>query len=107
MKHPTHLGRRLLAVTATIAAATVLTAAPTHAAGSTGHHQFQTLCEAGGGTFALARFATYRCQDARTDGMGVFWAEWTACERAGGRSFLEAIDDLSGRGTWLCVPALD
>ena len=39
--------------------------------------------------------------------MGAFWAEWTACERAGGRSFLEAIDDFSGRGTWLCVPALD
>lgn len=66
----------------------------------------QSLCEAGGGSLALARFDTYRCQDARTDGMGVYWAERAACERAARRSFLEAIDESRRRGTWLCVPAL-
>jgi hypothetical protein len=90
-----------------MAVSVVFTAGPTQAAGSPAHHQLQTLCQAGGGAFALARFDTYRCQDARTDGMGVFWAERTTCERAAGRSFLDAINESTGRGTWLCVPALD
>ena len=60
----------------------------------------------GGGYLAVARFGTYRCQDANIDGMGVFWAERAACERSAGRSFFEAIDESGSRGTWLCAPFL-
>lgn len=103
-KHRT-LVRRLVGLAGTITVSVALSAAPAETAPAP-HHPFQVLCEAGGGSFALARFDIYRCQDARTDGMGVFWAERTACERAARRSFLEATDETGGRGTWLCVPAL-
>ncbi|MFC5178660.1 hypothetical protein [Nocardioides taihuensis] len=67
----------------------------------------RALCLAGGGTFHLARFGGWRCQDATLDGMGTFWAERTVCEQVAHRSFAVAPDPTSGRGTWLCLPVGD
>lgn len=69
-------------------------------------HQLRVLCGAGGGDFHAARFGYWRCQDARLDGMGTFWAVRSVCERAAGRSYLESTNILDvGRGTWICAPS--
>lgn len=68
-------------------------------------HQLRVLCGAAGGDFYTARFGYWRCQDARLDGMGTFWAVRSVCERAVGRNYLEATNVPEiGRGTWVCAP---
>jgi hypothetical protein len=68
-------------------------------------HRLRALCVAADGDFYTARFGYWRCQDARLDGMGTFWAVRSVCERAEGRRYLETthVPDV-GRGTWVCAP---
>ena len=90
-------------LTAAIAGAGTPTASAHPADGT--DHQLRVLCSAGGGDFHPARFGYWRCQDARLDGMGTFWAVRSVCERAVGRSYLEATNIPEvGRGTWVCAP---
>ena len=67
-------------------------------------HTFRVQCEASDGFFALGFRGIYRCQDTRTDGMGVFWAERTQCEKAG-RLFFESFQESGERGSWVCAPS--
>lgn len=69
-------------------------------------HQLRVLCGAGSGDFYPARFGYWRCQDARLDEMGTFWAVRSVCERAAERTYLEATNiPEPGRGTWVCAPS--
>lgn len=98
---------RIAAGAAFLAAAVAATGTPPASADPTdvSSHRLQVLCGAGGGDFYSARFGYWRCQDARLDGMGTFWAVRTVCERAAGRSYLEATNlPEAGRGTWVCAP---
>jgi hypothetical protein len=67
-------------------------------------HKFRVQCEASDGFFALGFRGSYRCQDTRTDGMGVFWAERKHCEKAG-RLFFESFQESGDRGSWVCAPS--
>ncbi|TGN63585.1 hypothetical protein EXE59_06190 [Nocardioides eburneiflavus] len=98
---------RIAAGAAFLAAAVAATGTPPASADPTGgtSHRLQVLCGAAGGDFHSARFGYWRCQDARLDGMGTFWAVRTVCERAAERSYLEATNiPEAGRGTWTCAP---
>lgn len=95
------LGAACLA--AAITGAGTTTASAAQAEGT--DHRLRVLCGAAGGDFHIARFGYWRCQDARLDGMGTFWAARSVCERAAGRTYLEATDvPGAGRGTWVCAP---
>lgn len=65
----------------------------------------QALCQAGGGEFRTGRFGEVRCYGPDLDGMGVFWAERSVCERSAGRPFGESVvDAAAGTGAWICAP---
>ncbi|MFC7358721.1 hypothetical protein [Nocardioides astragali] len=95
------VGAAFLAAATAAAGATPASADPAYGTS----HQLRVLCGAAGGDFHAARFGYWRCQDARLDGMGTFWAARSLCERAAGRTYLEAtsIPEV-GRGTWVCAP---
>ena len=103
------LTRRLVAVAAAALAGTGslgLTASPAAAAEGVNARTLQALCQSGGGEFRTGRFGELRCYGAELDGMGVFWAERAACERAAGRVFVESVlDAVPGTGAWVCAPA--
>jgi hypothetical protein len=102
----TRLAVVVACLAAAIAGAGTTTASADPADGPS--HQLRVLCGAAGGDFSYARFGYWRCQDARLDGMGTFWAARSVCERAVGRNYLEAtnIPEI-GRGTWICAPTSD
>lgn len=60
-------------------------------------------CLGDGGTYSVGR-GFIRCQQASTDGMGVFWAEQQVCERAFGTFFVSSADpeEAAESGNWLC-----
>jgi hypothetical protein len=62
------------------------------------------LCQADDGVFFPGRFGEWRCQRARVDGMGVFWAERTLCGEAG-RLFFETVHEDGETGSWNCAPS--
>jgi len=100
----TYAARTLAAAALLTSAATIAPASPATAGPPPDFHKFRVLCEASDGFFALGFRGIYRCQDSRTDGMGVFWAERQQCENAG-RLFVEAFQESGDRGSWVCAPA--
>ena len=79
-------------------------AAPAAAAEGPQARTLRALCQADGGYFFPGRFGEWRCQQTRTDGMSVFWAERTVCEQAG-RLFFETVDASGETGSWVCAPS--
>lgn len=96
------VGAAFLAASTAAVGAAPASADPAHGPS----HHLRVLCAAGGGDFHAARFDYWRCQDARLDGMGTFWAVRSVCERVAGRTYAEATDIPEvGRGTWVCAPS--
>jgi hypothetical protein len=104
----TTLMRRVVAVVAVAAAGTGslgLGASPASAADGVNARTLQALCQSGGGEFRTGRFGELRCYGAALDGMGVFWAERSVCEKSAGRLFVESVvDEATGTGAWVCAP---
>lgn len=94
--------RRSAAVLAT-AAALAGAASPVAAATPNAANALRAQCLADDGVYAIGR-GFIRCQGARTDGMGVFWAEAQVCERAYGTYFKTNADPAAPQeiGAWVC-----
>ena len=108
---PTRRDRRRLPRAATVAlvaalSSGVLANATAHAAAAEGPQArtLRALCQADGGYFFPGRFGEWRCQQTRTDGMSVFWAERTVCEQAG-RLFFQTVHESGETGSWVCSPS--
>jgi hypothetical protein len=78
-------------------------AAPVTASEGPQVRPLRALCQAEG-VFFPGRFGEWRCQRARVDGMGVFWAERTLCGEAG-RLFFETVHEVGETGSWNCAPS--
>lgn len=103
--HTARTARRVATVAAVAAlggGALTVAAAPATASEGPQARTLRALCQSDGGVFFPGRFGEWRCQRARTDGMGVFWAERTVCGQAG-RLFLETVNE-GGTGSWVCSP---
>jgi hypothetical protein len=103
----TTTARRVATVAALVASGggvLVYAATPVTAAEGPQVRPLRALCQADDGVFFPGRFGEWRCQRARVDGMGVFWAERTVCGEAG-RLFFETVDENGETGSWNCAPS--
>ena len=99
--------RRVATVAALVASGgglLVSTAAPVTASEHPQVRPMRALCQADGGIFFPGRFGEWRCQQARVNGMGVFWAERKVCGEAG-RLFFETVNENGETGSWNCAPS--
>lgn len=101
-----HTARRVATVAALVSlggGALVYAAPSVSASEGPGVRPLRALCKADDGIFFPGRFGEWRCQRARVDGMGVFWAERTVCGEAG-RLFFETVHEDGRTGSWNCAP---